>query len=257
MAARQGALAIDALMIREGGRALEAVRRDDLTPRVYELRQAEGVRFFRLVAGEQGWPEVEEVTEEIASKLGEGVESGRRLRQRQADEKAFWIGGSKQEPNKGKRVKGSRGRRVGKDDLGSPTVELLARWYRKGLITEGMYRAGNRFHNEVLSAHEPCVSAKDLVRVRVDNSVKPTRKLHGATSHGSQLAVWRALEACGGIGSLLGSAVWHVVGRELSLREWCKEDGRCEDDRLVPGLLIGALEILATHYGMPPSGRGA
>jgi hypothetical protein len=59
----------------------------------------------------------------------------------------------------------------------------------------------------------------------------------------------------GGPSSAPGSCVWHVVGLECSIREWAMRHGW--NGRPVPasqaqGMLVAALAVLATHYGLAP-----
>ena len=72
--------------------------------------------------------------------------------------------------------------------------------------------------------------------------------------------VARAMDALGGHGSPAGSAVWFVVGLEMSLREWSARQGWC--GRAVPqpiagGMLVAGLGILAMHFGLTPRSQAA
>ena len=59
-------------------------------------------------------------------------------------------------------------------------------------------------------------------------------------------------EARGGISSLAGSCVWHVVGLQRSVREWAIRQGwggwpvRQEQAQ---GILVAALGMLVAHFG--------
>ncbi len=249
--AKSPPLGIDTLTIREDGRVFYAAARMDLPGTVFEHRDDASavVRFFRLSLGSDGWPKVQEVTEEVTAQLQDGVIGSKRQRQQFLTDKSLWLKGQPPKPA-GKRVKGSRGKRVKEADFALPSVTLLADWYRRRQITEPMLRAGNRFNNELMSAHEPCVSASDPARVKVDSSVKPKAFVDGAGSWGSQEIVLGALDACGGIKSASGSVLWHVVGLEKSIRQWHEEHNHFGLHRnAVPGLLFGALERLAKYYG--------
>ena len=62
----------------------------------------------------------------------------------------------------------------------------------------------------------------------------------------------KALDAVGGISSPGGCAVWHVAGLGKSVREWAAQEGwsgRAMNEREAKGILIGALAMLALHYG--------
>ena len=62
-----------------------------------------------------------------------------------------------------------------------------------------------------------------------------------------------ALEALGGPGSPGGSAVWHVLGLECSIREWAMAQG-WQAKPIAPaqaqGMFTAALSVLAAHYGL-------
>jgi hypothetical protein len=72
--------------------------------------------------------------------------------------------------------------------------------------------------------------------------------------------VAEAMEALGGFGSAAGSAVWHVVGLECSVREWAQRQGwggRPVGAPQAQGMLVAALCVLAAHYGLTPRLRAA
>jgi hypothetical protein len=56
----------------------------------------------------------------------------------------------------------------------------------------------------------------------------------------------RALRVLGGANSMLGSCAYHVLGRDLSLREWAIY--RCTNRRqpvnFASGVLVGTLNLL-------------
>ena len=65
--------------------------------------------------------------------------------------------------------------------------------------------------------------------------------------------VYRAMDALGGPSSPAGSCVWHVVGCELSIREWALRhgwNGRRIGHSQAQGILVAALGLLAKHYGL-------
>ena len=56
----------------------------------------------------------------------------------------------------------------------------------------------------------------------------------------------------GAIGSPGGCAVWHVAGLGQSVREWSAQEGwngRTLNQYEAKGILVGALGVLAVHYG--------
>jgi len=69
---------------------------------------------------------------------------------------------------------------------------------------------------------------------------------------GAAHAVRAALDAVGGIGSPAGSALWFVVGLQMSIRDWAQREGwnhRRLDRDEAKGYLVAALGVLARHYG--------
>ena len=61
-----------------------------------------------------------------------------------------------------------------------------------------------------------------------------------------------ALDAVGGISSPGGCAVWHVAGLGRSVKEWSAVEGwngRTLNQYEAKGILVGALAVLAVHYG--------
>jgi hypothetical protein len=128
------------------------------------------------------------------------------------------------------------------------TVDTIGIMLRKGTITPEMEAAARDFAAACTSAGLDTLRVPSLLRVPgmprapelADNQVAARRRVH------------QALEAVGGIGSPGGSAVWHVVGLQTSLREWALRQGW--GDRPIGvhearGILVAALGALATHFG--------
>ena len=68
----------------------------------------------------------------------------------------------------------------------------------------------------------------------------------------SRLTEREALSALGGMASPGGSCMWHVVGLQMSLREWAMQqgwNGRPMQLNQATGVLVTALGVLAAHYG--------
>jgi hypothetical protein len=71
-------------------------------------------------------------------------------------------------------------------------------------------------------------------------------------------AVWRALDAVGGLGSAGGACLWRVLGGEQSLKQWALGQGwsdRRVREETASGILIGALGTLAQHFHLLPSAK--
>ncbi|HEV7254767.1 MAG TPA: hypothetical protein VGN97_16915 [Mesorhizobium sp.] len=75
---------------------------------------------------------------------------------------------------------------------------------------------------------------------------------------GARQRVAHAIAALGGHGSPAGSCVWHVVGLQLSVREWALRqgwNGKPLRQESAQGILVAALGVLAGHYGYRKGAR--
>ena len=128
------------------------------------------------------------------------------------------------------------------------TVDSLGLLLRNGAITVPMHDAGQEFNRTFVFAQMEPVGSPALDRIPGgqwrDNMTERcafARKRLG-----------QALDAVGGITSPGGCVVWHVAGLGKSVREWAAQEGwngRSVNEREAKGILIGALAILALHYG--------
>jgi hypothetical protein len=127
-------------------------------------------------------------------------------------------------------------------------VDALARMLKTGAIDGPMHDAGHRFQRDFTLAQLDPLHAADLLRVPgcgrdpelLDSHVAARRRVH------------EALEALGGVSSPAGSAVWHMVGLQLSIREWSLRQGwtgRPVEPKEAKGILVAALGMLTRHYG--------
>ena len=150
------------------------------------------------------------------------------------------------------REKGPDGRIV----LHHRLVDPLARMLKTGAIDGPMHDAGRRFQRDFTMAQLDPLHAADLLRVPgcgrnpelLDSHVAARRRVH------------IALETAGGISSPAGSAVWHIVGLQLSIREWSLRQGwggRPVEQKEAKGMLIAALGMLAKHYGYSEATRSS
>lgn len=134
-------------------------------------------------------------------------------------------------------------------------VDTLAILERAGSITPTMRQAGEEFHRHFHYAGFERLRARPVAPLPPTEHVDLTlaqitgrRRVHGA------------LAVLGGLASPAGSAVWHVVGGEISIREWALREGwggRRVSDKTAAGILIGALGALAVHFGFEPGGDAA
>ena len=144
------------------------------------------------------------------------------------------------------------------DETGRPArpyraVDTLASMERRGSITSGMRQAGEDFRARFAVAQLDPLRVADLSRPRDRGSMlfndgdQPGLRIEAARD-----AVWRAIQAVGGLGSPAGSCLWHVVGWERSLKEWALEQGwsgRRVSQEAASGILIAALGALEVHFG--------
>ncbi|MGD6652191.1 hypothetical protein VWW24_22845, partial [Xanthomonas citri pv. citri] len=60
--------------------------------------------------------------------------------------------------------------------------------------------------------------------------------------------------------SAAGSCAWHVLGLEMSVREWATRQGwggRPVSPPQAQGMLVATLGVLAGHFGLVPRTRAA
>lgn len=132
-------------------------------------------------------------------------------------------------------------------------VDTLAIMERRGSITPAMRQAGEDFRARFAVAQLDPLRALDLSHLRMgERGVRPDRDGPGQRIEAARNAVWRAVQAVGGIASPAGSCLWHVVGWESSLKEWALGQGwagRRVSQEAASGILIAALGALEGHFG--------
>ena len=145
-------------------------------------------------------------------------------------------------------------------DTGTPVqhhraVDTLGIMLQNGTITPEMHDAGNIFRTQFRIASLDGIRTTQLIRMPRGQSDTETERQVGARHK-----VAATIEAAGGMGSPSGSCLWHVVGLECSIREWAMRQG-WNGRPIVPaqgqGILIGALGVLAAHYGLVSRPRAA
>lgn len=148
------------------------------------------------------------------------------------------------------------------DAAGNPSrpyraIDTLAVMERRGSITAGMRQAGEDFRARFTVAQLDPLRALDLSHLRLgERSLGRGGDGPGLRIEAARAAVWRAVQAVGGIGSPAGSCLWHVVGWERSLKEWALEQGwsgRRVSQESASGILIAALGVLEKHFGIARS----
>ena len=145
-------------------------------------------------------------------------------------------------------------------DTGSPVqhrraVDTLGLMLANGNITPQMHEAGCIFRTLFRSAALDGIATTQFVRV----GGSTTEALSGRQVDGRR-RVAGAMDALGGHGSPAGSAVWFVVGLEMSVREWSARQGwsgRPVPQPIAGGMLVAGLGILAMHFGLMPRAQAA
>jgi hypothetical protein len=128
------------------------------------------------------------------------------------------------------------------------TVDSLAQMLRAGTITLKMHDAARDFRTAFCVANLDPLRATPIHRIpRRGREPELTERQLDARRR-----VHEAIQVLGGINSPAGSCVWHVVGLQLSVREWALRqgwNGRPMRQEQAQGILIAALGILAIHFG--------
>lgn len=234
----------DDLPAREFGRLLEVQVPDGAGGLQRRFLQARGGMPLRPA-------ELVDVTGEVTERLAERLADSRHESRKAASEKRQRLQGQPEVKPVGKRRKGSRRQpKVEERHYGLGLVPLLDAWYRSRKIAEHELRAGNRFNADLQGACGSNIQAMDPARLRVDSSPRARSRPAGGPGPGPLEAVQGPLQAVGGINSKAGSVLWHIVGLEKSILQWCREhnDQKLSRNEVV-GLLVGTLETLARYYG--------
>ena len=128
------------------------------------------------------------------------------------------------------------------------TVDSLGLLLRHGAITVPMHDAGQDFARNFVFAQLNPVGAPALDRIPGGHwQDSMTERCAWARKRLGQ-----ALDAVGGLTSPGGCAVWHVAGLGQSVKEWSTLEGwngRTLNQYEAKGILVGALGVLAVHYG--------
>ncbi len=125
---------------------------------------------------------------------------------------------------------------------------MLERMLRLGDIGPREMDAGELFQRIYRIAHLDEMKAQDLTReVRVQGS-------HGVNGvEHARHRINAAMQALGGHASPCGSCAWFVLGDEITVAEWARREGwgnRPISPHVAKGTLIGALGVLAAHFGL-------
>ena len=133
-------------------------------------------------------------------------------------------------------------------------IDTLGLMLANGTITSAMHDAALVFRGQFRTAALDGVRTSPLLRLAASSGEQVTDRQIDARRRVSAV-----LDALGGHGSAAGSCVWHVVGREASLREWARRqgwNGRPVGHSQAQGILVAALGMLAAQYRIGPLDRG-
>ena len=125
-------------------------------------------------------------------------------------------------------------------------IDTLGLMLSRGTIRPAMQAAGEAFRGAFRAAAFNRLRATPLIRVPAATRETLTERTATAREH-----VARAMDALGGPASPAGSAIWHMVGCELSILEWDARQGwggRPVGHVQAQGILVAALGVLARHY---------
>ncbi len=147
--------------------------------------------------------------------------------------------------------------------IGAPyrALDWLELMERRGAISPEMRAGGDRYASDFRAAHLDPLRALRIDRPRIEHPHGPP-SAPAAEALSARGRIQAAQRALGGPGSPCERAAWHVLGFGRSVAEWCREEGGWLRQETAKGIVIGALAVLAAHYGMAPgtkptpSGRG-
>lgn len=145
-------------------------------------------------------------------------------------------------------------------DTGTPILhrraaDTLSLLLANGTITQQMHDAGVVFRTLFQRAALDRVRTMSIIRIE-GGSVDPLSE----SQAGARQRVAKAVDALGGFDSPGGSIVWHVIGVEVSIRDWALRQGWAGRHMHPPqaqGLLVGALGMLTAHFGLVSRQRAA
>jgi len=146
-------------------------------------------------------------------------------------------------------------------ESGSPVqhrraVDTLGLMLAHGSITPQMHEAGSIFRTLFRSAALDGIATSQLIRLAGATGGDPLTERQAS----ARARVAAALDTLGGHDSAAGSCAWHVVGLEMSVREWAMRQGwggRPVAPPQAQGMLVATLSVLAGHFGLVPRARAA
>ena len=118
------------------------------------------------------------------------------------------------------------------------SVDTLALMLKRKTISQEMRDAGERFRDCFAEAQLEPLRAADVSRIPGCGQAPPL----GSRIENARRSVWGMLIQVGGIASLPGSCLWHVLGEGQSLTTWATLHGRSRE--AAGGILVAALSII-------------
>jgi hypothetical protein len=128
--------------------------------------------------------------------------------------------------------------------------DILAALHRRGAISAEMRQAGEDFRSTFRRARLDPLKAQNLMRTAASHADGVSFGVFAAREN-----LWRAIGAVGGVHLASGACLWHVLGAEVSLKEWALGygwSGHFVSQEAATGVLISALGMLAQHYHLLP-----
>jgi hypothetical protein len=126
---------------------------------------------------------------------------------------------------------------------------MLERMERLGEINQRERHAGEEFARLFRHAHLDPLKAADPARGIRRSHPEPSPH----ESDHARRRVMAALDALGGQSSPCGSCAWFVLGLDLTVHAWAVREGwggRPLRPAVAKGTLLGALGVLARHFGL-------
>ena len=134
-------------------------------------------------------------------------------------------------------------------------IDTLGLMLANGTITQEMHDAGGCFRVLFRRA-----ALDGMVRASLLRLPGRTADALSERAMDARRRVAEALDALGGHDSAAGSCAWHVLGLEMSVREWATRQGwggRPVSPPQAQGMLVATLGVLAGHFGLVPRTRAA
>ena len=127
--------------------------------------------------------------------------------------------------------------------------DTLATLFRNGSIDADELAAGRSFEEDFRLARLDPLHASNPARIRAGGVADLS---DGMLAGREKIA--RAMTALGGYASPAGSALWIVLGGGWTLKDFARSSqlagGRSLDEKVAKGIFVGALGVLAVHYGL-------